>query len=271
MLTGELPIGRFAPPSEKVQIDVRLDEVVLRALEKEPERRYQQASEVKTDVDSIAAQPPAAKAQFHRFPAHAKPLRDPSSSTARGAAGSPTAAEMFALVACLIGGLATLMPWSSQHLIMMATTLSGYDTWHGRVTGGIFAAALIALIVMYAKSVNMFTRVLATSAAGISGVVIGAIYLSSEPPTFNLTSQQMPMDDMVKPLTDSLSSLFGSVNSGLQQERLAGPYVVLAMGIVLVALSAWQAMRLLRAAAGDLKPCAADRIIQSRHTAGLFW
>ena len=48
MLTGELPIGRFAPPSQKVQIDVRLDEVVLRALEKEPERRYQQASEVKT-------------------------------------------------------------------------------------------------------------------------------------------------------------------------------------------------------------------------------
>ena len=50
MLTGELPIGRFAPPSKKVQIDVRLDEVVLRALEKEPDRRYQQASEMKTRV-----------------------------------------------------------------------------------------------------------------------------------------------------------------------------------------------------------------------------
>ena len=53
MLTGELPIGRFAPPSKKVQIDVRLDEVVLRALEKEPERRYQQASELKTQVETI--------------------------------------------------------------------------------------------------------------------------------------------------------------------------------------------------------------------------
>jgi predicted Ser/Thr protein kinase len=57
MLTGELPIGRFAPPSKKVQIDVRLDEVVLRALEKEPERRYQQASEVKTQVESIVTTP----------------------------------------------------------------------------------------------------------------------------------------------------------------------------------------------------------------------
>ncbi|KKL93543.1 hypothetical protein LCGC14_1873630 [marine sediment metagenome] len=53
MLTGELPIGRFAPPSKKIQVDVRLDEVVLRALENEPDRRYQQVSEVKTDVEAI--------------------------------------------------------------------------------------------------------------------------------------------------------------------------------------------------------------------------
>jgi serine/threonine protein kinase len=54
MLTGELPIGRFAPPSRKVQVDVRLDEVVLHALEKEPSLRYQQASQVKTAVENIA-------------------------------------------------------------------------------------------------------------------------------------------------------------------------------------------------------------------------
>jgi hypothetical protein len=59
MLTGELPIGRFAPPSRKVRIDVRLDEVVLRALEKEPELRYQHACEVKTQVETIATTPPA--------------------------------------------------------------------------------------------------------------------------------------------------------------------------------------------------------------------
>ena len=55
MLTGELPIGRFAPPSEKVEIDVRLDEVVLRTLEKEPDRRYQRASQIKSDVQSITS------------------------------------------------------------------------------------------------------------------------------------------------------------------------------------------------------------------------
>ncbi|MGB7768833.1 MAG: protein kinase [Verrucomicrobiia bacterium] len=55
MLTGELPLGKFQPPSAKVQIDVRLDEVVLHALEKEPGRRYQQASQVKTALETIAA------------------------------------------------------------------------------------------------------------------------------------------------------------------------------------------------------------------------
>ena len=54
MLTGELPGKPIEPPSQKVQMDVRLDEVVLRALEKEPERRYQQVSQVKTAVETIS-------------------------------------------------------------------------------------------------------------------------------------------------------------------------------------------------------------------------
>ena len=58
MLTGELPSGKFQPPSAKVQIDVRLDEVVLHALEKEPYRRYQQASVLKTEVETIVAGTP---------------------------------------------------------------------------------------------------------------------------------------------------------------------------------------------------------------------
>ncbi len=55
MLTGELPLGRFSPPSKKVRVDVRLDEVVLKTLEKEPDRRYQHASEVRTDVETIGS------------------------------------------------------------------------------------------------------------------------------------------------------------------------------------------------------------------------
>jgi serine/threonine protein kinase len=66
MLTGELPLGKFSPPSSrKVEVDVRLDEVVLRALEKDPDRRYQTASQVKTAVNNISgsAAPPPNTAQ----------------------------------------------------------------------------------------------------------------------------------------------------------------------------------------------------------------
>jgi hypothetical protein len=55
LLTGELPIGRFDPPSQKIQLDIRLDEVVLRALAKEPDRRYQHAGDVKTALDAISS------------------------------------------------------------------------------------------------------------------------------------------------------------------------------------------------------------------------
>ncbi|MEI7946433.1 MAG: protein kinase [bacterium] len=57
MLTGELPGKFLEAPSKKVTIDVRLDEVVLRALEQKPERRYQQVSEVRTSLEIINTAP----------------------------------------------------------------------------------------------------------------------------------------------------------------------------------------------------------------------
>ena len=54
MLTGELPAKELRPPSTKVQIDVRLDEIVLRALERNPSQRYAAVSEMKTQVEAVA-------------------------------------------------------------------------------------------------------------------------------------------------------------------------------------------------------------------------
>jgi predicted Ser/Thr protein kinase len=54
MLTGQLPLGRFPPPSRTVGIDPRLDEIVLRTLEHEPAERYQHASDIKDEVESLA-------------------------------------------------------------------------------------------------------------------------------------------------------------------------------------------------------------------------
>ncbi|MEY4487709.1 MAG: hypothetical protein RIQ79_217, partial [Verrucomicrobiota bacterium] len=58
MLTGERPAKDVVAPSRKVQIDVRLDEIVLRALEKSPSLRYQTAGEFRTQVQTLTAPPP---------------------------------------------------------------------------------------------------------------------------------------------------------------------------------------------------------------------
>jgi serine/threonine protein kinase len=53
LITGELPGGQLIPPSEKAQTDVRLDQVVLRALEQRPDKRYQNATELRTHVETV--------------------------------------------------------------------------------------------------------------------------------------------------------------------------------------------------------------------------
>jgi len=66
MLTGELPGRPIESPSKKVQIDVRLDEIVLRALEREPGRRYADATEFKTVLQNVG---PHGKPDAARIPA----------------------------------------------------------------------------------------------------------------------------------------------------------------------------------------------------------
>ncbi len=102
LLTGELPLGKFQPPSRKVQMDVRLDEVVLHALEKEPERRYQQASQVKTDVETIAATPSSSSSGRQSAPTEDQ-SRLTSAATIQRAVKAPAIA-LF-VVGCLNFGV----------------------------------------------------------------------------------------------------------------------------------------------------------------------
>jgi predicted Ser/Thr protein kinase len=52
MLTGERPKEDITPPSKRVQVDIRIDEIVLRALEKAPELRFATAAEFRTQVEA---------------------------------------------------------------------------------------------------------------------------------------------------------------------------------------------------------------------------
>ena len=73
LLTGELPLGRFAAPSMKSDLDARIDDIVLRALAKERDLRQQSAGEVKTQVEHVARNPavpapPSSPPSFHPTP-----------------------------------------------------------------------------------------------------------------------------------------------------------------------------------------------------------
>lgn len=59
MLTGELPSSTLEPPSSRLHgmhLDVRLDEIVLRALHAQPELRYHTALDLKTQLELVAGE-----------------------------------------------------------------------------------------------------------------------------------------------------------------------------------------------------------------------
>lgn len=58
MLTGERPKDNMVPPSKRVQMDVRIDEIVLRALEKTPELRFATAADFRTQVETVVGSSP---------------------------------------------------------------------------------------------------------------------------------------------------------------------------------------------------------------------
>jgi hypothetical protein len=145
MLTGELPLGRFVPPSHKVQLDVRIDEVVLRALEKEPERRFQRASQVKSELAS-ASQGPARQSYASR-PVWQTPAPASKAVSAEHPGGVPLQLVLMAAMGMVLGGL--MIAGGLAAGIYATTTMSLFDdqTWgwlgaaFGCVMGGFGSAA----------------------------------------------------------------------------------------------------------------------------------
>ena len=113
MLTGELPGKPIKRPSTMVSIDVRLDEVVLRALEQRPERRYQQVSVLKTQVETIAAgapfAPTAPASSLVGLFENLMGMRFTSSAAIKALKASPVGFLAFACALALIG--VTRTPW----------------------------------------------------------------------------------------------------------------------------------------------------------------
>ena len=114
MLTGERPEDTITPPSKRVQVDIRIDELVLRALEKTPELRFATAAEFRTQVEEAAGTLTSA--------APTEAQRDPDTQATpgptRGRGGwlrtGAWVAFILALAWIAIGGFFSLHIWSES-------------------------------------------------------------------------------------------------------------------------------------------------------------
>ena len=158
MLTGELPIGRFEPPSKKVRVDVRLDEVVLRTLESTPERRYQRASDVKTAVESVVGD------KATEFPAAKSDSADLESSV-RSRLKVPA-------TGLLVAGSVNLLVTLLIALTLPFTLVTGDAT---RTPGGASIASLLFIVI------------------GLSSLVLGSVLVIGATRMRDLQSYRVPV------------------------------------------------------------------------------
>ena len=161
LLTGELPLGRFAAPSAKTPLDARVDEIVMRALAKERELRQQSAGEMKTQVETVAANPQA-------------PAADPAASAIQAAHDAQEAARSAAA------------SWSANYEYKSPRTLFGRPLVHvayGRdpATGQVRVAR--GIIAMGQKAVGVIAiggyarGLFAFGGVAIGGIAFGGLAL----------------------------------------------------------------------------------------------
>ncbi|MBL9146140.1 MAG: SUMF1/EgtB/PvdO family nonheme iron enzyme [Verrucomicrobiaceae bacterium] len=102
MITGQLPRGVWKPPSQRAEVNPHWDDIVSRAMQSDPADRYQQASEVKTDVTSI----PLSKERSATEGGADTPVRNPSTG---GAAAKQNEAVKRARAPLLIAAAAVVL------------------------------------------------------------------------------------------------------------------------------------------------------------------
>ncbi|MEO1528651.1 MAG: protein kinase [Planctomycetota bacterium] len=159
LLTGELPLGRFGPPSQKAAIDTRLDEVVFRALEKELPNRYQAASQMGAEVQEISSVESLSAADVVREPSspdprpYAPPVSEPSRP--RDLKSAEMHIKIIAVLNIAFGGVSVL---AGMGLFFLLTGI-------GATAGEPEALGVLAIVGLFTGG---FMFIL-----GVPGVIIG--------------------------------------------------------------------------------------------------
>jgi hypothetical protein len=205
MLTGTLPLGRFAPPSEAAPVDPRLDSVVLRALEKDPARRYQQVRELKAAAEAAARG--GSPSPLPGRPETGNPVRSAGRSLLR-LLGDP---GLWALVLCLLGLAVCLEPFSpwgelqvvgAQHWSPPLATVQGYTCPAGLLAGCVYLILCCLFLVTglperpprWRAPLLILAGVLTAGYVGSTILFTGtqAGKIAAQPPTRTMPAKAMP-------------------------------------------------------------------------------
>ena len=167
MLTGQVPAGHFDPPSKRTPVDDRLDQVVMRALAHDPERRYQQASEISSHVNAIRGMAsdvystPAAQSSRRAFP---EPPAGPSTMLDRAVSrivasvrhgdikqslAHPATVGIAAILMCVAGVATLFIPWAFNRGVVA-------DESHRWIYADDDSWGLLAGIVFFALGLTLF-------------------------------------------------------------------------------------------------------------------
>lgn len=222
MLTGELPADKLQPPSRKVQIDVRLDEIVLRALETQPERRYQTAADLRAQVVSVAR-------DTGDIP------RKPS------AVGAPARFSRTAIVgACLVvmGGLSLFLSFFVDQMATRPTAPEGIRSLHTPPTA---APAMIGAALVYAFFATLLGWISVTQISRSAGKLDGLWLAVFDGLFFPL----LALDALILSASGAIIWLLRSSDSGMVPEWLM--LFLIGLGVSTVLLIGWVNFLIVRA------------------------
>lgn len=148
MLTGQVPAGHFDPPSHKADVDHLLDAIVLKAMARDPDRRFQHASQVRIEIDGIGATPsepvqtpvrsisadqttqrpaPQTVSEFLSYEAVA--AAGWLAGTSKTTPAIPILIRWLAPFACMLALASLFMPWISMY-ITDKFALGGVDSFN---------------------------------------------------------------------------------------------------------------------------------------------
>jgi tRNA A-37 threonylcarbamoyl transferase component Bud32 len=271
MLTGELPLGQFVPPSQKAPIDPNLDRIVLQALAREPQRRFQHISELKMAVEQVVRGTPTGtrSGQGGTMSPRFAWVREVG---VRGFAGLRLLGwpggwqQLFgttggwALLVCLAGVAVGFIPWiridvttPTNTFGFTSFTVSGaggstwqnaFENWQGITATVTFGVLALLLYLAGRREQHPRWQPVPLLLAGLTNIVVVSwlLWELAHPPEPKVTQTTASADNPLFPLQQMLGGMLANmVQQMVKVTPQAGPYVALGLGISLLLLAACSA------------------------------